>query len=106
MSLNDPVDAHLELAKQEVDNGLEEALRSATIAGVISLMPGIGSAIQNLLDGKARQNVDRRRLELFVEMRKRIEEIRRSQIPDVQCLCARVGEPFAQVFGHELGPVV
>lgn len=82
MSLTDPVDAQLELAKQEVDNGLEDALRSATIAGVLSLMPGVGSAIQSLLDGKARQNVDRRWLELFVEMRKRIEEIR-SLIPDV-----------------------
>jgi hypothetical protein len=45
-------------------------------------MPGIGSAIQSLLEGKARQNVDRRWLELFIEMRKRIEEVR-DLIPDV-----------------------
>lgn len=81
MSLNDPIDVHLELAKQEVGAGVESALTSATIAGVLSFMPGIGSAIQSLLDGKARQNVDRRWLELFIEMRNRIEELR-DLIPD------------------------
>ena len=25
---------------------------------------------------------------------------------DVQCFCAGIGKPFAQVLGHELGPVV
>jgi hypothetical protein len=44
-------------------------------------MPGIGAAIQSLPDGKAKHNVEWRWLELFIELRKRIEEIR-DQIPD------------------------
>lgn len=35
MSLNDPIDVHLELAKQEVESGVESALTSATIARVL-----------------------------------------------------------------------
>ena len=52
------------------------------MACILSLIPGAGAAIQSLLDGHARDNVRRRWIELFVEMKKRIEEIRAS-IPDV-----------------------
>lgn len=52
-----------------------------TVAGILSLIPGAGSAIQSLLDGRARANVKRRSLDLFIEMRKRIEEVR-DRIPN------------------------
>jgi len=81
MTLTDPIDVYLELAKKDLGSGITDALAGMTVAGVLSLIPGVGSAIQSLLDGKARANVDRRWLELFIEMRKRIEEVRDS-IPD------------------------
>ena len=81
MSLNDPIDVHLELAKKNLETGISNDLAGMTVASVLSLIPGAGSAIQSLLDGKARANVDQRWLELFIEMRKRIEEVRDS-IPD------------------------
>ena len=82
MSLNDPIDVNLELAKKDLDAGITGDLSAMTVAGILSLIPGAGSAIQSLLDGKARANVERRWIELFVELRKRIEEVRDS-IPDV-----------------------
>jgi|ERR1035438_2934780 hypothetical protein len=81
MSLNDPIDAHLELAKKGLDVGITNDLSAMTVAGILSLIPGAGSAIQCLLDGRARANVERRWLELFIEMRKGIEEVR-DRIPD------------------------
>jgi len=55
--------------------------KAMTVAGILSLIPGAGSAIQCLLDGRARANVERRWLELFIEVRKGIEEVR-DRIPD------------------------
>jgi hypothetical protein len=81
MSLNDPIDVHLELAKRGLDVGITDDLSAMTVTGILSLIPGAGSAIQSLLDGRARANVERRWLELFIEMRKRIEEVR-DRIPD------------------------
>lgn len=82
MSIDDPIEVHLEHLKQDLDAGIESSLTSATVAGILSLIPGVGSAIQSLLDGRARENVDRRWVELFAELRKRIEKVR-SSIPDV-----------------------
>jgi hypothetical protein len=48
---------------------------------VLSLIPGIGSAIQSLLDDKAKANLERRWLELFVDFKMRVDEIHAS-IPD------------------------
>lgn len=81
MSLNDPIDVHLEHAKKDLDGCITGDLSAMTVAGILSLIPGVGSAIQSLLDGRARANVERRWLDLFREMRKRIEEARDS-IPD------------------------
>jgi len=81
MSLTDPIDAHLELAKKDLDASITDNLAGVTVAGVLSLIPGAGSAIQSLLDGRACANFDRRWLELFIEMRKRIEKVHDS-IPD------------------------
>lgn len=81
MSLSDPIDIHLELAKKDLDIGTTDELSAMTVSGILSLIPGAGSAIQSLLDGRARANVDRRWLELFIEMRKRIEDVR-DRIPD------------------------
>ena len=82
MSIDDPIEVHLEHLKKDLDAGIESALTDATVASILSLIPGAGSAIQSLLDGRARENIQRRWVELFVEMKKRIEEIRDS-IPDV-----------------------
>ena len=81
MSLTDPIDVHLELARENLVRGITDDLAGMTVASVLSLIPGAGAAIQSLLDGKARANVDRRWLELFIEMRMRIEKVRDS-IPD------------------------
>ncbi len=81
MSLTDPIDVHLELARKNLERGITDDLAGTTVASVLSLIPGAGAAIQSLLDGKARANVDRRWLELFIEMRMRIEKVRDS-IPD------------------------
>jgi hypothetical protein len=53
MSLNDPIDVHLELAKKDLDGGITDDLSAMTVAGILSLIPGAGSAIQSLLDGRA-----------------------------------------------------
>jgi hypothetical protein len=82
MSIDDPIKVHLEHVRQDLDAGIESSLTSATVAGILSLIPGAGSAIQSLLNGRARENVERRWVELFAELRKRIEEVR-SSIPDV-----------------------
>src|SRR6185437_16615238 len=37
----------------------------ATVAGILSFIPGAGAAIQTLLDGRAKENVRRRWIELF-----------------------------------------
>jgi hypothetical protein len=81
MNMDDPIQVRLQQAQVDIEGGIEVDLGSATVAGVLSLIPGIGSAIQSLMDGKAKQNVERRWIELFIELRKRIEEIRGS-IPD------------------------
>jgi len=81
MSLNDAIDLHLELAKKDLNSGITGDLSAMTVAGILSLVPGVGPAIQSLLDGKARANVERRWLELFIEMRKKIEEVQ-ARIPD------------------------
>ena len=82
MSIDDPIEVNLEHLKRELDVGIESGLTSATVAGILSLIPGAGAAIQSLLDGRAKDNVQRRWVQLFVEMKMRIDEIRAS-IPDV-----------------------
>lgn len=82
MSIDDPIEVYLAQVKQDLDSGIEGELTSVTVAGILSMIPGAGAAIQSLLDGKARANVERRWLELFVALRKRIEEVR-DQIPDM-----------------------
>lgn len=82
MSVDDPIDVYLECLKHDLDAGVERNLASATVAGILALIPSVGSAILSLLGGRARENVERRWVELFAELRKRIEEVR-SSIPDV-----------------------
>lgn len=81
MPIDDAVEIRLTQVKQDVDAGIQADLSAATVAGILSLIPGVGSAIQSLLDGKARQNVERRWVALFAELKDRIAEIRDS-IPD------------------------
>ena len=81
MNIDDPIEVHLEQVKRDLDDSIEGELSSVTVAGILSMIPGAGAAIQSLLDGRARANVERRWLELFIEVRKRIEEVR-DRIPD------------------------
>jgi hypothetical protein len=71
----------LQQMKKDLDGDIDRDLRNATTAGVLALIPGVGAAIQSLLDGKARQNVERRWVQLFADLHERIEEIHDS-IPD------------------------
>jgi len=50
---DDPLSVSLRQAKGDLDHDIEGDLRQASIAGILSLIPGVGSAIQSLLDGKA-----------------------------------------------------
>jgi hypothetical protein len=78
---DDPIEARLKIVKEELDSGIEPDLSGATVAGILSFIPGIGPAVQSLLDGKARQNVERRWVHLFADLKAHLEEIRAS-IPD------------------------
>ena len=78
MKIDDPIEVHLEQLKQDLDMGIETDLTGATVASILSFIPGAGAAIQSLLDGRAKENVQRRWIELFVELRKQIEAIRDS----------------------------
>jgi hypothetical protein len=84
--------------REDLEGGIDSDLGSAAVAGLLHLISGVGSAIQSLMDGKAKQNVEPRWLEVFVKHRKRIEEIS-DFIPDeafysseeFQTLLARAG---------------
>jgi hypothetical protein len=80
-SIDDPIESHVQELKQDLDIAITHHLKEATVAGVLSLIPGIGSAVQSLLDGKAKANLEQRWLNLFVDFRERIEQVRES-IPD------------------------
>lgn len=79
--MDDAVEVRLREIKQNLDRGISRELTEATVAGVLSLIPGAGSAIQSLLDEKARANLERRWLQLFVDFKTRMDEIHES-IPD------------------------
>jgi hypothetical protein len=81
MTIDDPMEVRLREIKGNVDAALTNDLSAATVAVVLSLIPGVGAAIQSLLDGRARASFEQRWLELFTEFSVRIEEIRAS-IPD------------------------
>jgi len=78
---DDPIDFHLQHLKDRLDSDIERDLSGATVAGILSLIPGIGSAVQSLIDGKANRNVERRWFQLFADLKANLEEIRDS-IPD------------------------
>jgi hypothetical protein len=78
---DDPLSVSLRQAKFALDHDIERDLRQASIAGILSLIPGVGSAIQSLLEGKAQRNVERRWVQLFADLKENVEEIRDS-IPD------------------------
>ena len=78
---DDPLSVSLRQAKGDLDHDIEQDLRQASIAGILSLIPGVGSAIQSLLDGKAQRNLERRWVQLFADLKEDVEEIRDS-IPD------------------------
>lgn len=81
LNIDDPIDVHLEKIKANVDVNITDDLSGATAAGLLSLIPGVGTAVQSLLDGRARASLERRWLELFIDFGTRIKEIHAS-IPD------------------------
>ncbi|HEX3940107.1 MAG TPA: hypothetical protein VHX11_01330 [Acidobacteriaceae bacterium] len=78
---DDPIEVRLQQLKEGFDSDIERDLSDATVAAILALIPGIGSAIQSLVDGKARRNVERRWTELLANFKAQLEEIRNS-IPD------------------------
>lgn len=78
---DDPLDISLRQVRQELESDIERDLSLASCAAVLCLIPGIGSAIQSLLDGKAQRNVERRWVQLFVDLKERLDQIR-DDIPD------------------------
>jgi hypothetical protein len=73
-----PIEVRLQQAKEGLDTDIGRDLAGATIAGILSFIPGIGSAIQSLVDGKAHRNVERRWIQLFVDLKDQLEKIRDS----------------------------
>jgi hypothetical protein len=71
----------LQQAKEGLDADIGRDLAGTTIAGILSLIPGIGSAIQSLVDGKGHRNVARRWIQLFVDRKAQLEKLRAS-VPD------------------------
>ena len=80
---DDPIKIRIEQIKEELDANIERTLTSTTIAGILSLIPGIGAAIQSLVDGKSKENVERRWIQLFIDLKDRLEAINDS-IPDAR----------------------
>jgi hypothetical protein len=54
MTIDDPIEVHLQEIKGNVDANITRDLSGATVAGALSLIPGVGAAIQSLLDGRAK----------------------------------------------------
>ena len=82
MPINDePIKIRLDQLESDLDEDISLDLKQMTVAGALSLIPGIGSAIQSLLDGKAQRNVQRRWIQLFQDMKEGIDGVR-SSIPD------------------------
>jgi hypothetical protein len=81
MTIDDPIEVQLKAIKANVEPDITGDLRGATLASTLSLIPGVGAAIQSLLDGRAKASMERRWLELFTAFGARIGEIRAS-IPD------------------------
>jgi hypothetical protein len=52
MSLNNPIDVHLELAKKDLDVGITDDLSEMTVTRILSLLPGAGSAIHTVRTGE------------------------------------------------------
>lgn len=46
MSISDPIEVHLNQVKKDMDDGIEGELSSVTVAGILSIIPGAGAAIQ------------------------------------------------------------
>lgn len=78
---NDSIEVRLQQLKEGLDSDIERDLGGATVAGILSLIPGIGAAIQSLVDGRAQRNVERRWIQLFADLKAHLKEIRDS-IPD------------------------
>jgi hypothetical protein len=75
---DNPIEVRLQQAKEGLDTDIGRDLARVTIAGILSFIPGIGSAIQSLVDGKAHRNVERRWIQLFVDLKDQLEKIRDS----------------------------
>jgi hypothetical protein len=79
------IDDSLEIRLRELEDATHHSVAresmDVTVAGILSVFPVAGACIQTLLSGKAQRNVHQRILELFLEMRTRLEEIKAS-VPD------------------------
>lgn len=72
---DDPIEMSLQQLKEGLDSDIERDMWDATVAGILSFIPGIGPAIQSLIDGKGRRNVEQRWLQLFADLKAYLKEI-------------------------------
>jgi hypothetical protein len=81
MPVDDPLDVRIRQYEEATNLSIQRGGLDAAIAGILSLFPIGGACIQSLLFDKAQRNNNQRVLELFTEMRERLEEIK-ALIPD------------------------
>lgn len=82
MPLDEPIEVLLRQLGEDAGLDGNDFLRATIISGLLSGFPIAGPVIDNLIRNKAARNVNRRIVELFVEMGNRLREIKDS-IPDV-----------------------
>jgi hypothetical protein len=78
MPIDNPTAIELQQIRNDFDHNIANVMQEAGVAAAFSLIPGVGSAIKSLLDGKAQRNIQQRWVKLFEDMGRRIEEINES----------------------------
>ena len=82
MAIDDEeLEVRLRQDQESLDSDINRDLSQAAIASILDLIPGIGAAIQSLLDSKASRNVEKRKIQLFVDLKDKLREIQDS-VPD------------------------
>ena len=81
MTIDDALQIKLRQFEEDTRSVITRDVAQAGLFGILSAFPVGGSAIQTLLSGRAQSNVYRRVLELFEEIKQRLEQIK-SSVPD------------------------
>jgi hypothetical protein len=81
MPVDDPLDVRLRQLKEDAAFETDRDFGDAAISAILDVFPIGGAAIGSLIKGRANRNVRRRIIQLFEEMRKRLDEIQ-ALVPD------------------------